>query len=82
MAIGLKEIPRVDYYETFAAAEKLSTLEMFLAVVATEHPSLHRMDVETVFGNEKLCEESFRPLTRETLTTSVLAIVIVVPWFL
>lgn len=49
----------VDYYKTFAPVVKFTTFCLILAVVASENPNSHQMEVNTSFLNGDLEEDSY-----------------------
>ena len=56
---GYAQMQGVDYEETFAPVEKMTTIRTLLAVSAAQKRKLHHMDVKNAFSHGNLDEEVY-----------------------
>jgi hypothetical protein len=56
---GYSEVHGIDYTETFAPVAKIDSIGLILAIVASRHWEVHRMDVKSDFLHGDLKEEIY-----------------------
>jgi len=57
--MGIRQIKRLDFNETFAPVAKITIIRCILAMTAANRWELHQMDVKTAFLNGDLDEEVY-----------------------
>nr|GEX02246.1 zinc finger, CCHC-type [Tanacetum cinerariifolium] len=55
---GFKQKSRIDYFDTYALVERISTIRLLIAMASIHNLIIHQMDVKTAFLNGKLEEEA------------------------
>ena len=56
---GYSQAHGIDYNETFAPVEKMDSIRLALAIVASRQWELHHMDVKCAFVNGYLNEDTY-----------------------
>jgi transposase InsO family protein len=62
VVFGNRQLPGIDFHETFAPVAKMVTVRIFLAVAITRNWELHQMDVHNAFLHGDLEEEVYMKL--------------------
>lgn len=61
VSISYNQTYGVDYYDTFSAVEKLTSVLLFISLVASQHWTLHQLNIKNAFlhgdPNEKVYME-------------------------
>nr|GEZ39414.1 zinc finger, CCHC-type [Tanacetum cinerariifolium] len=64
---GFKQKSGIDYFDTYALVERISTIRLLIAMASVYNLIIHQMDVKTTFLNGELDEEV--DLTKEFLSS-------------
>ena len=59
VAKGFSQVQGVGYHETFAPVEKMDSICLVLAIVASKHSEVHHMDVKSSFIHGYIHEEIY-----------------------
>lgn len=59
MARGFTQNEGLDYMDTFSAMVKMTTIIVFMAIIAANHWPLFQLDVNTTFLHNDLNEEIY-----------------------
>lgn len=59
VAKGFSQVPRIDYFETFALVAKMNPISLVLTIIAAHHWEVHQMDVKSYFLHGDLEEEIY-----------------------
>jgi hypothetical protein len=59
VAQGYTQVEGVDFYDTYSPVARMTSLRLFLTIVASEDLELIQMDADTAFLNGKLDEEIY-----------------------
>ena len=70
LALGNKQKYGVDYEETFAPVDKMTTVRTILAIAASQSWQLHQMDVNNAFLQGDLQKEIYMKLPSSMTTSS------------
>ncbi|GKA90844.1 zinc finger, CCHC-type containing protein [Tanacetum coccineum] len=56
---GFKQKSGIDYFDTYAPVERISTIRLLIAMASIHNMVIHQMDVKTAFVNGDLDEEVY-----------------------
>lgn len=62
VALGNKQVEAVDFTETFAPVDKMTTIRSLLRVIASKGWIVHQMDVQNAFNHGEFKEEVYMKL--------------------
>src|SRR5258708_7819083 len=61
VAQGFRQVPRIDYHETYSLVTKISSIRLICAMAAAYNLELEQLDVKTAYLNGTLEETIYMP---------------------